>query len=570
MAMSLHAVPVAILAGITGYAAVLFIGLYVTLANVVEPRARREYLTFGLTCLAVVVYDLTSVNLYNAGSFEQGFFWQRGQLASAGILGVFYIVFVWDFLKMPIPATLRLACVVMAVLGLSVGVWESPATLTREHALIKEVHILQHRIVYYEGALGAITELLMILFFIIFAVNILFLLRYFRSPKGCQVRGRQVFLLATVISGITATNDLSVALGIHNSMYMFEYGIAALFLSMGGVLLLRFGDLHTAINALNRDLSKSNAELMIALEKARRSDQAKTEFLASISHELRTPLNAIINLPEGLLANFTSINLIRCDSCGAEFKLEDDELFDPGSSCEVCGAIGLKRHQRLVFRARPDKAQSCLQTVVSAGRHLLGLVNGVLYASKLELGRADLETTTFDPLDLVKEVVESTRPIAEKKNISLSLKECASLGTVVADRVKIGQVLYNIIDNAIKFSPRDGLVEVNLAATQPNEIIISIRDQGIGISQEHQAMIFEKFHQVDRGSTRAYSGTGLGLAISKGLVELHGGRIWVESAIDCGAAFFVGLPRVPRESNKNAGSLKASALLSDKRTAGIT
>lgn len=103
--------------------------------------------------------------------------------------------------------------------------------------------------------------------------------------------------------------------------------------------------------------------------------------------------------------------------------------------------------------------------------------------------------------------------------------------------------MYNLISNAIKFSPEGGVVEVSLSAPSEAELELRVRDQGIGIAAEHHALIFEKFRQVDGSATRAYGGSGLGLAISKGLVELHGGRIWVESSKGEGATFVVRLPR---------------------------
>jgi signal transduction histidine kinase len=114
--------------------------------------------------------------------------------------------------------------------------------------------------------------------------------------------------------------------------------------------------------------------------------------------------------------------------------------------------------------------------------------------------------------------------------------------------VRIGQVLYNLIGNAIKFSPAGGTVEVAVSAPSLSEWQLRVRDQGIGIAAEDQALIFEKFRQVEGSSTRTYGGTGLGLAITKALVELHGGRIWVESTKGQGATFLVSLPRMAAQA----------------------
>jgi two-component system, sensor histidine kinase and response regulator len=180
---------------------------------------------------------------------------------------------------------------------------------------------------------------------------------------------------------------------------------------------------------------------------------------------------------------------------------------------------------------------------VGAGKHLLSLVNDLMAGSKLELGRAVMELEPIDLNALMQDVVRGAQSVADDKQVELRVLgvERPLTGRFLADRVKLSQVLYNLLGNAIKFSAAGATVElrVSLAA---GKHLFSVRDYGIGIAPEHHQVIFEKFRQVEGGSTRAYGGTGLGLSISKGLVELHGGRIWVESAKGHGAAFFVELP----------------------------
>jgi signal transduction histidine kinase len=178
------------------------------------------------------------------------------------------------------------------------------------------------------------------------------------------------------------------------------------------------------------------------------------------------------------------------------------------------------------------------------------LVNDLLDASKLDLGRAVLVPATFDPVELVEEVVVTARSTAKKSGVVVRFERPANdvlPSSIVADRVRIAQVLYNLIGNAIKFSADGGSVEVAVSAPSPSEWQLRVRDHGIGIAAEDQALIFEKFRQVDSSSKQTYGGTGLGLTISKALVELHGGRIWVESAKGQGATFFVSLPRTAAE-----------------------
>ncbi|MET0385687.1 MAG: HAMP domain-containing sensor histidine kinase [Polyangiales bacterium] len=560
--MTWNAVPVAILAGITGYSAVLFCGLYFALAKAATERARREYLTFALTCLAVVFYDGTCAGLYDAGSTERAFLWSRINIVAASFVGITYSVFVWDFLKRPVPWAFRCSAVVSAVLGLTVGLWESEYTLTLARPHVRTFSVLQREITYHEVEFGVLAQLLLLIFWITTVSLVVCVLLYLRSSAGRDERGRRSFLVATVITLVTMTTDILTVVGVTETIYTFEYGIAALYIAMGYLLLMRFGALHEAVNVLNRDLSATNADLAVALEQARESVRVKTEFLASISHELRTPLNAIINLPEQLIEQFVPLALVQCASCGAEFELDDTERLDADVVCSDCGATSLRPLTRIVFHGDGDKAQMHLRTVVRAAHHELRLVNDLLDASKLELGRGVLHPGAFEPAELVAEIVESVHGIATKAGVTVQFQQARDTDarwSVVADRGRIGQVLYNLLSNAIKFSHAGGVVEVSLTAPSGMEWELHVRDHGIGIDDKHQVMIFDKFRQVDGGTTRAYGGTGLGLAITKGLVELHGGRIWVESTLGAGATFSVRLPCNPSVLSAPSERVKPAA-----------
>jgi signal transduction histidine kinase len=287
--MNLHAVPVATLAGICGYAAILFIGLHAALANVTEARARREYLSFALCCLAVASYDVGCALLYNAPSLERGLLAQRVQMLTAGMIGVTYMVFTWDFLDRPMPRFLRAACWALVPLSLLAGFWDSPHSFTFDAPAIKHVQLWGHEIVYYESAPGIVPELLMLDVFVLYAITTTYQFRYFFVRLHERRPGHLGFVLAFLISGVCATNDIMVTVGVYQAVYAFEYGIVAILMAMGYVLLMRFGDLHEAVNGLNRELSRSNTDLVRALAQAQESVRLKTEFLASISHELRTP-----------------------------------------------------------------------------------------------------------------------------------------------------------------------------------------------------------------------------------------------------------------------------------------
>jgi signal transduction histidine kinase/DNA-binding response OmpR family regulator len=240
-------------------------------------------------------------------------------------------------------------------------------------------------------------------------------------------------------------------------------------------------------------LRAQNAEL----EEASRQ---KSEFLANMSHELRTPLNAINGFSELLLIT-------------PEAEIGEET----------------RRHYA--------------QTIHDSGEHLLQLINDILDLAKVEAGKMELRPVSLDAAVVVERVLATLRPLAEKKRIMLASDGRGPI-VMTADESKLKQILYNLISNAIKFTPEGGAVVVSVAA-RPDGIRLTVSDTGIGIAKEHQERIFEEFQQVDTGASRRYEGTGLGLALTRRLVELHGGAIWVESEPGHGSQFHVRLPVAP-------------------------
>jgi signal transduction histidine kinase len=219
----------------------------------------------------------------------------------------------------------------------------------------------------------------------------------------------------------------------------------------------------------------------------------KSEFLANMSHELRTPLNAVIGFAEALGA-------------------------------KMVGEVN-------------DKQAEYLENIRVAGEHLLALINDVLDLSKVEAGRMELELARVDLPKAIAQAMTQVRPRALREGIELVKRFDPALGEVEADERKLRQVLLNLLSNAVKFTPGGGKVEV-LAARSGDVLEISVRDSGVGISTEDQARLFENFRQVGAKG----EGTGLGLALSKRLVELHGGKIRVDSAPGRGSTFRFTLP----------------------------
>ena len=226
------------------------------------------------------------------------------------------------------------------------------------------------------------------------------------------------------------------------------------------------------------------------------ANKHKSEFLANMSHELRTPLNAILGYTELIIDN--------------------------------------------IYGDVPEKIQEVLERVEKNGRHLLNLINDVLDLSKIEAGRLTLSLNEYSMQDIIQTVFTSVEALAAEKNLDLNVKIRGVLNTGKGDEQRIAQVIVNLLGNAIKFTEQ-GKIEVE--ATVSNEsFLVSITDTGPGLSEPDQKRIFEEFRQADASSTRVKGGTGLGLSISKKIVEMHGGRIWVDSNLGKGSTFSFTLP----------------------------
>jgi signal transduction histidine kinase len=252
------------------------------------------------------------------------------------------------------------------------------------------------------------------------------------------------------------------------------------------------------LDLLNRELLAKQEELRAINGKLEDASRHKSEFLANMSHELRTPLNAIIGF-SAILAN---------ESYGT-----------------------LSREERQEF----------LNNIVASGRHLLGLINEVLDLSKIEANKLTLSPEALVIRDVLEDVRQTVKPTTNKKNISIDIALDPRLSVLTADAVKLKQILYNLIGNAVKFTPEGGRVDIRARAVEEG-VEFSISDTGIGIRPEDQARIFQEFEQVETSAERRYEGTGLGLTLAKKLVELHSGRIWVESQVGKGSTFAFVLP----------------------------
>jgi signal transduction histidine kinase len=249
-------------------------------------------------------------------------------------------------------------------------------------------------------------------------------------------------------------------------------------------------------------LAIQNARLFHEIEdKSRQLEEAsqhKSQFLANMSHELRTPLNAILGYTE-LMAD---------------------------------GAYG----------EPSEKMLGILKRLEANGRHLLGLINDVLDLSKIEAGQLELELSDYSVQDIAQAVRSTLEPLAADKKLAFKVEMAAGLPSGHGDGRRLTQVLINLVGNAIKFTDAG---EVAIKAEANNGLFyVSVRDTGPGISGGDQAKLFQEFQQADNAITKKKGGTGLGLAISKRIIEMHGGKIWVESQLGQGSTFAFTLPVV--------------------------
>ena len=249
-----------------------------------------------------------------------------------------------------------------------------------------------------------------------------------------------------------------------------------------------------ALEAQHREAARLVAELQAR-------DSLKTQFLANISHDLRTPLTAIVThaeiLRDGILGELS------------------------------------------------DRQTESINSIINGGRQLINMVGEILTYARGQANQLTLNVTSFAVLPVLQQIAELNDALVAKKTLRFEIEVEDGMPPVEADREKVAHVLANLLGNAIAFTPTRGRVWVHarLAANDSvPELLVEVGDSGIGIAPEHHALVFQEIAQVDSSPSRQHHGTGLGLTIARRLVELHGGRIWLESTLGAGSRFFFTIP----------------------------
>lgn len=336
--------------------------------------------------------------------------------------------------------------------------------------------------------------------------NPLFISEGIRSVLACPV------LANSQVKGIIYLNDFKPRQYSERQKRMMRLLSMATGLAVERIeLLKRLLNRESEFQELNREFERRVKERTEELNKINRelerSSQHKNIFIANMSHELRTPLNSILGFSNVLLDK--------------------------------------------TFGELTETQERYVRNINSSGRYLLDLINNILDIAKIEAGKYDMSYEEFPLESAIGDVLNTMRPVAEKKQIKIEMDINADVGSIVADRVKIKQIFYNLLSNAIKFTPEGGRIGIKASRSaikkgeNLEEIIkCSVWDTGIGISPEDKGRIFDEFVQADSAFSRRYGGTGLGLALTKRLVELHGGSIMVESVLGGGSTFTFSIPCV--------------------------
>ena len=375
---------------------------------------------------------------------------------------------------------------------------------------------------YLEGSLGGAISLIMPmdLFVANLSANVLRYSGFFLLLIGASIGSIYILVNRLVVQPLSDLEKAMGQVGAGNLNVDFTNiraegeieQLATHFQVMASQLRDLYYNLELKVDKRTYELEKANEvlknkqqELENVNFQLKEANRYKSEFLAIMSHELRTPLTSIMAFTELLLTDMPEERTIEIQN---------------------------------------------LEEIRKNSENLLRLINNILDLAKIEAGRNEIKIDTVDLTDVIGSVEGVILPLAKQKGIIFHTCFLPDVPLIKADPEKIRRVVENLASNAVKFTDKGGKIIISVAYEKNDkEVIITISDTGIGIREDEQKIIFERFTQSDSSNSRKYSGTGLGLALAKELVEMHGGWITVESRIDRGSVFKVGIPELPKIKN---------------------
>ncbi len=486
------------------------VSLGLTFIVLLQSRRRLVNWLFSLFMLTLVLWSGGSFLLHFVGAGLEGEGLWRG-MALLGLVMMPLALYLLALTLSDVPAgAFRTASVAFGVAGMS---WACGGVLTGSY--VAQIDIRPSLALFYTPNTESPLYLGTLLYGLILVLLSLGVIGWSvlraRQDTGRILREKALLVLggSMVVAGGAMNAVASLGNLPFDSLLMIGAGMVFAHIILKEQLLDPLRTAHDQLAAANERLRQQAEQLRHANRLLQETDRLKNEFMANMSHELRTPLNSIIGFAKVLLNEMDG-------------PLNDDQRTD-------------------------------LAAIYSGGQHLLNLVNDILDLSKIGAGKMILKREWINFQDLTLGVMPTIIPLVDGKRIDLREEIAENLPPVYVDRLRIRQVILNLLSNAAKFTDHGSITlraELrvrnvdNIACSAPY-VVCAVQDTGIGIPQQDIPLVFQEFRQLDSSTTRRAEGTGLGLSISKKLIELHGGCMWLESKVGRGSTFCFALPIEP-------------------------
>lgn len=486
------------------------VSLGLTFIVLLQSRRRLVNWLFSLFMLTLVLWSGGSFLLHFVGAGLAGEGLWRG-MALLGLVMMPLALYLLALTLSNAPAgVFRTASVAFGVAGMS---WACGGVLTGSY--VAQIDIRPSLALFYTPNTKSPLYLGTLLYGLILVLLSLGVIGWSvlraRQDTGRILREKALLVLggSMVVAGGALNAVASLGNLPFDSLLMIGAGMVFAHIILKEQLFDPLRTAHDQLATANERLRQQAEQLQHANRLLKETDRLKNEFMANMSHELRTPLNSIIGFAKVLLNEMDG-------------PLTDDQRTD-------------------------------LAAIYSGGQHLLNLVNDILDLSKIGAGKMVLKREWINFQDLTLGVMPTIIPLVDGKRIELREEIAENLPPVYVDRLRIRQVILNLLSNAAKFTDHGSITlraelrarnEDHIACSAPY-VVCAVQDTGIGIPQQDIPLVFEEFRQLDSSTTRRAEGTGLGLSISRKLIELHGGCMWLESKVGRGSTFCFALPIEP-------------------------